>query len=377
MNATWKHPALLLLVLVAGCGRDQIQRNEPTKLRLATHNYAFRQEHHNAERLFNGFDYGHSMISHAFMTGAPIEDVEGKLFTRIMRINDHPPRLMPAEEAISPHFARAHWRVQNLFDWTHGLHRQINDILSDDSIGDKHAAIEEATDYYLQQPMAVHWQWKRMDILMDGQPYSGEFKKSAPKWNGLIWAYHWYQNGVYEPMMLGRTRSERAIGVEAAAALYHCSRVSVPDRFPTHMPMSWEVAPTFAEMHPRAAAIFDNLHMLHDITSDVLLSDKVKDKEAELNRMVDLLQDSTSYIDDSGNRGMGPDMKKMDMEMEKEPGVSSGESNEDKHAVSGSEHEGQGDTKQKNLDMFRGGPGASCADGLRMNPVAYVPVEAP
>jgi hypothetical protein len=36
------------------------------------------------------------------------------------------------------------------------------------------------------------------------------------------------------------------------------------------MPMTAAVAPEFSRRHPRAAAIFDNLHMMHDIISDVL-----------------------------------------------------------------------------------------------------------
>lgn len=39
--------------------------------------------------------------------------------------------------------------------------------------------------------------------------------------------------------------------------------------------MTAAVAPRFSSRHPRAAIIFDNLHMMHDIISDILLSDRV------------------------------------------------------------------------------------------------------
>ena len=39
--------------------------------------------------------------------------------------------------------------------------------------------------------------------------------------------------------------------------------------------MTSAVAPRFSARHPRAAVIFDNLHMMHDIISDILLSEKV------------------------------------------------------------------------------------------------------
>jgi len=41
------------------------------------------------------------------------------------------------------------------------------------------------------------------------------------------------------------------------------------------MPMAPAVAPRFAERYPDAAAIFDNLHALHDVVSDILASPKV------------------------------------------------------------------------------------------------------
>lgn len=295
--------------LAAGACREFIQRDDLQPLPVRGHNYAFRQEHYFVERLFNGFDYGHATAYEALTTGGrDLARLEGPLFDSIMRVNDDPPDLQPAEEAIAPNFTRAYWPVMNVFDWSHGLHRDINDILADDDVDDKHAAIEAATDRYLRHKHALHWRWKRMDILMDGQPYSKEFRARYPKWNGIIWAYHWLQNGIYEPLVLGRTPSERAVGADAAGALFQCSRFDPPSRFPPHMPMSWEAAPTFARMHPRAAAVFDNLHMLHDIVADVLVSNKVRDKQAELDRMIALLQDDRSFIDDSGNRGMGPNM---------------------------------------------------------------------
>jgi hypothetical protein len=44
------------------------------------------------------------------------------------------------------------------------------------------------------------------------------------------------------------------------------------ERYPAEMPMTAVVAPEFARRHPRGAAIFDNLHMMHDIISDILAS---------------------------------------------------------------------------------------------------------
>lgn len=44
------------------------------------------------------------------------------------------------------------------------------------------------------------------------------------------------------------------------------------ERYPAAMPMTAAIAPEFSRRHPRAAAIFDNLHSMHDIIADVLAS---------------------------------------------------------------------------------------------------------
>jgi predicted RNA polymerase sigma factor len=47
------------------------------------------------------------------------------------------------------------------------------------------------------------------------------------------------------------------------------------ERLPGTMPMAAAVAPRFAQRYPEAAAIFDNLHALHDVVSDILASPTV------------------------------------------------------------------------------------------------------
>jgi len=69
------------------------------------------------------------------------------------------------------------------------------------------------------------------------------------------------------------------------------------------------VAPTFAERHPRAAAIFDNLHSLHDIISDILLSDVVapENKRAAIEAALGEFRDGTrNVMSDEEWRGMAP-----------------------------------------------------------------------
>jgi hypothetical protein len=67
---------------------------------------------------------------------------------------------------------------------------------------------------------------------------------------------------------------------------------------PTVMPMSAAVAPLFTERYPEAAIIFDNLHSLHDVVSDVLVSPKVPagKKRAVILTALARYRDPTSFI---------------------------------------------------------------------------------
>jgi hypothetical protein len=58
------------------------------------------------------------------------------------------------------------------------------------------------------------------------------------------------------------------------------------------------VAPNFTKAHPRAAAIFDNLHMMHDIISDILAADTVPEarKREVVYAALDEFQDTTRDV---------------------------------------------------------------------------------
>jgi hypothetical protein len=77
------------------------------------------------------------------------------------------------------------------------------------------------------------------------------------------------------------------------------------------MPMTSVVAPRFAARYPEAAAIFDNLHAMHDVVSDILASDRVPAgaKRAELLRMAARYRDGTTDTVPHGEwRAMGERM---------------------------------------------------------------------
>lgn len=64
------------------------------------------------------------------------------------------------------------------------------------------------------------------------------------------------------------------------------------------MPMTAAIAPRFSKRHPRAAAIFDNLHMTHDIISDILTAESIlrERKRAVMYAQLDELRDMTRNV---------------------------------------------------------------------------------
>ncbi len=240
-------------------------------------NWRFLDEYPEAARLFNAFDYGHAILYERLATaphGDPAWLEQGRFGYLTGDLLVRPPRLPIAEEAVYPAYAQRYWPAALAFDWAHQLHRQVYDVLSDERLSPagRDSLVERLTDYYLsRRDIAFAPVPKSMALMMD-QPYSGAFARAYPRFNGLIWAYHWLQVGLYEPLLTDSTAAGRRAGIAAAVARF---RAMIPDGFPSTMPMTPAVAPAFAARHPRAAAIFDNLHSLHDIISDILLSDVV------------------------------------------------------------------------------------------------------
>lgn len=263
-------------------------------------NWGFLQQYPEAARLFNAFDYGHAIL-YQRLTTAPDGDASwlevGKFDYLTTELLVRPPRLPIAEEAIFPAYAARYWPAALAFDWAHVLHRQVYDALSDMRLSPaaRDSLVERLTDYYLsRRDVAFAPVPKSMTLMLD-QPYSGAFLRGYPRFNGLIWAYHWLQVGLYEPLLVEQATTARRDGIDAAVARF---RAMVPDDFPTTMPMTPMVAPTFTAKHPRAAAIFDNLHSLHDIISDILVSNVVapENKRAAIEAALEEFRDGTRNV---------------------------------------------------------------------------------
>jgi hypothetical protein len=263
-------------------------------------NWNFRRTYPAADRLFNAFDYGHAILYERLYndpTANPtiLEQQEYDFITRKLLVS--PPRLPLEEGAIEIAYAKLAPEAKAMFEWAHLLHRQVYDVLSSEAMSqsEKDRMLARLLTYYKSRPdLAFSSQPKNME-LMEGQPYSLAFRRRYPKFNGLIWSYHWLQVGLYEPLMLGRTQEERQAGVSAAVTRFRQMLENAPEHMPRVMPMTAAIAPTFAKRYPEAAIIFDNLHAMHDVISDILTSDRVP--RAEKRRAI--LQAARQYRDAS------------------------------------------------------------------------------
>jgi hypothetical protein len=246
----------------------------------ADHNWTFRRYYPAADRLFNAFDYGHAVLYETLWArpNAPVSRLEQQEYEYLTRkLLTNPPRVPLEEQAIEPLYSRLVPEAKAMFEWAHILHRQVYDVLGDDRIPDaaRDARVRELLDYYRSRPDLAFSERPKNMALMQEQPYSLAFRQRYPKFNGLIWAYHWLQVGLYEPLLVGRSADERQTGVLAAVARFRQMIEQPPSRMPHVMPMTAAISPTFAARWPELAIIFDNLHSLHDVISDVLANPAV------------------------------------------------------------------------------------------------------
>jgi hypothetical protein len=269
----------------------------------APHNWTFRDRYQAADRMFNAFDYGHAILYETLWTkpDAPASELEVKEYDFLTKkVLVRPPRVPLEEGAIEIAYVKLAPEAKTMFEWAHILHRQIYDVLADERLSDmqKDAEVARLLAYYRTRPDVAFSSRPKSMELMQEQPYSLAFRQKYPKFNGLIWAYHWLQVGLYEPLLVNSTPESRQTGVRATVARFWQMLDDAPAKMPYQMPMTAAIAPRFAARYPEAAIIFDNLHSMHDVISDVLANPSVprNRKRAEILRAARAYRDDTSYV---------------------------------------------------------------------------------
>ena len=269
----------------------------------ASHNWQFRTHYRSADLLFNAFDYGHAILYETLLIkpGADSTLLEDRIYDQLTKkILPSPPRVPLEETAIEPMYAQLAPEAKAMFDWSHILHRQIYDVLADERLDDaaRDREVQRLIAYYKTRADLAFSSTPKSMELMQEQPYSLAFRQKYPKFNGLIWGYHWFQVGLYEPLLTGTTRVEREAGVRATVARFFQMLNDPPRTLPYQMPMTAAIAPVFAARYPEAAIIFDNLHSMHDVVSDILANPAVprNQKRAEIVKAGRMFRDDKSYV---------------------------------------------------------------------------------
>ncbi len=245
--------------------------------------YTFGKKYPEAQSLLFAFDYGHALVyERLLLNRGKITDpaaFEQGVLAEIMAILKNPPSVKVDEGDIAPHYVFTFPLMLNLFDWSHLLHQFVYDILANSK--DRGAPmIARVNEIYAQyqgnKSVAITDACKSM-LFMDSQYFSKSFRRTYPSFNLLIWSYHWFQIRLYEALMKP-TETERDAGVAQTVKQFWDLISDLPDSADFDMmPSTAKEAPTFAKAFPMIPRAFDNVHMLHDIVSDILTSPKVAD----------------------------------------------------------------------------------------------------
>lgn len=254
----------LLAVTLGACA---VQRNDVAPL-SAPYNFTFYDTYEGAARSFYAAHYAHFGAYELLMNAGP--DIDQRMADFEAQVRAYvvdPPRFEPPADIIAPTWSRMAFGTGQAMHWTHMLHAQLYDILSDDGVADKQAAGERAIAYYLEEPDAAFSTRGYGHRWMEGGgEWAGAFRQTFPEVNGILWAYHWHHAAVYEALMEADPTARRAELDRVIEVFTDSVLVDLPET----MPLTGEVAPEFSRMFPAAAHIFDNLHMMHDVVNDVM-----------------------------------------------------------------------------------------------------------
>ncbi|ASD63270.1 hypothetical protein [Bdellovibrio bacteriovorus] len=243
--------------------------------------YKFGEAYPEAQQLLYAFDYGHALVYERLLHNkgkiANPKEFEKEILRDILVILKNPPPVKVDEDDIAPEYVFTFPLMVNAFDWSHMLHQWVLDVLatSEDRGEGMHRRINEIfVQYKANRSLAITDVCKTM-LFMDGHYFSKDFRRSYPSFNLLIWSYHWFQIRLYEALMKPH-RAERDLAVQETVKEFWTLISDLPDSAEFDMmPETAKEAPTFARQFPLIAAAFDNNHMLHDIVSDILTSNKV------------------------------------------------------------------------------------------------------
>ncbi len=230
-------------------------------------NWAIPRELPQLYREFNGIDFGHSHLAETLLKTQDQQRVEKARLEILDFIFSSPP-VPPDEEQVAPRFTRMVWEANRAFNWAHTFHRSLYDLFAADKVPDKEAVYRRLLANYLEKPEAITSHRLDHHGKLWSFPESKSFRDRFRTFNTQIWAYHWLQAATYDVQLMGGASRQREL-IPKLIEHYHGYLRRPPVEW-QYMPMLPEGSPEFSKRFREAAAVFDNLHMLHDNIDDVL-----------------------------------------------------------------------------------------------------------
>jgi len=176
---------------------------------------------------------------------------------------------------------------------------RIFELLVDNSISDKEAALADAVSTYLSSGLSVPIQPKLSSLLL-AHPYAGAFAAAYPKVSGLLWTTQWLQLATIEAMILQEQDSYYWGSIDTVRERFQNKLVDstgTRSPVPVELPMAPAIAPTLFTLNPQAAIVLDNLSMFETVLSDILSYPNLGNKEAVVNSLVDEFTDHAEDFD--------------------------------------------------------------------------------
>lgn len=230
-------------------------------------NWALSRELPQLFREFNGIDFGHAHLAETLLDTQDPQRVE-QARVEVLDFIFSSPGVPPDEEQVAPTLTRMVWEAQRAFNWAHTFHRSLYDLFASNRVQDKEGGYRKLLVDYLEKPEAITSHRLDHHGKLWSFPESKSFRDKFPLFNTQIWAYHWLQAATYDVQLMGPAARQRELMVPIIEH-YHGYLRQPPTQW-QFMPLMTEGAPEFSARFPEAAAIFDNLHMLHDNVDDIL-----------------------------------------------------------------------------------------------------------
>jgi hypothetical protein len=248
--------------------------------------------------------------AHGVLYGALLRDrakvKESDLYALLTRRVKAGAPVASADPEADAGYAMLGTRGAEIIRRTQAFHREVLAIFAGVAASARAGALDEAVDRYLSRPeVSLPDVPKDMTILYD-HPYTSfvtdeagpRRKQPYPNLSGFLWATHWFQLAALEPLELTTNADERRRGLTVVADRFarKLSAGKPPDAFPTELPLAPCIAPGLVMIHLRAAAILDNLNMLHAVLADVLMHPKVGNVRTALDDVIAQFTNRTDRV---------------------------------------------------------------------------------